>query len=391
MGFAGGFTLGTVQAGFELAGKIEMKGAFGAPNCLANRHLLGDKWELQEGDPSTWEHPGGDVHYVFGNPPCSGFSLMSSKGFRGVDSPINHCMWAFAAYVEKTKPLVAAFESVTQAFNQGRSLMEGLYEKLIANTGLPYQLYHVKHNNLALGGCAIRQRYFWVVARIPFGVEHPELRATPTLWDAIGDLEDLGTTWEAQPYRRPASWWAQPARSESGAVDGHFWHKTPEFGRALDLLPQAGPWGTREIISTVARRHYQKTGTLPESWGFKIDKLVESDFKMGFHQLIRWDGAQPSRVITGGGMMQVMHPTRDRLLTHREVARIMGFPDDWRVRPLRGRSNLRLTWGKGIPVGSGRWLSTWVRRSIYGTPGSITGSQDDKIGTVIDVTQPKVR
>lgn len=70
-GFAGGFTLGTVQAGFELAGKCEQRGAFGAPNCLANRHLLGENWEVQEGDPSTWEHPGGEVVLVTGNPPCS--------------------------------------------------------------------------------------------------------------------------------------------------------------------------------------------------------------------------------------------------------------------------------------------------------------------------------
>jgi hypothetical protein len=71
MCFAGGFTLGAVQAGFELAGKCEMKGGFGAPNCEANRHLLGQDWKLQVGDPSTWEHPGGEVVLVTGNPPCS--------------------------------------------------------------------------------------------------------------------------------------------------------------------------------------------------------------------------------------------------------------------------------------------------------------------------------
>lgn len=390
MGFAGGFTLGTVEAGFELAGKVEMKGAFGAPNCLANRHLLGEKWELQEGDPVTWEAPsGGDVEYVFGNPPCSGFSLMSAKGFRGMDSPINHCMWAFAGYVSRVRPLVAAFESVTQAFTQGRPLMEALWQKLVESTGLPYELYHVKHNNLALGGCAIRQRYFWVVARVPFGVEQPELRKLPTLWDAIGDLENLDTTWEAQPYRLPPTWWVRNRRTTEGIVDGHQWHPNPEFTRAKALLPEAGPWGVKETVSTVARRYYQRTGTLPESWAFKHDKLIASDFKMGFHQLTRWDARQPARVITGGGLNQNLHPIHDRLFTHREVARIMGFPDDWVIKPLRGRSNLRMTWGKGIPVGSGRWISSWVRRSILGAPGSITGTQDDKLGRVIDVTRPK--
>ena len=69
MGFAGGFTLGMAQAGFELRGKRELKGAFGAANCEANRHLLGDKWETQAGDPAAWEVVSG-VDVVFGNPPC---------------------------------------------------------------------------------------------------------------------------------------------------------------------------------------------------------------------------------------------------------------------------------------------------------------------------------
>lgn len=315
---------------------------------------------------------------------------MSSRNFRGMNSPVNSCMWAFAGYVSRVRPLVAAFESVTQAFTQGRPLMEALHAKLVESTGLPYELYHVKHNNLALGGCAIRQRYFWVVARVPFGVEQPELYRLPTLWDAIGDLENLDRTWEPQPYRRPSTWWAGPRRTETGLVDGHYWHPNPEFHRAMALLDHAGPWGVKETISTVARRYYQRTGTLPESWNFKHDKLIKSDFKMGFHQLTRWDANQPARVITGGGMIQNIHPTRDRLFTHREVARIMGFPDDWIVKPLQRRTNLRMTWGKGIPVGSGRWISYWARRAILGAPGSINGAQDDKVGRVIDVTRPKL-
>ncbi len=69
-GFAGGFTLGMVQAGFELAGKRELPGGFGVANCEANRHLLGRDWEAQATDPSKWGviH---DARVVFGNPPCS--------------------------------------------------------------------------------------------------------------------------------------------------------------------------------------------------------------------------------------------------------------------------------------------------------------------------------
>lgn len=69
-GFAGGMTLGMVQAGFHLVGKRELTGGFGVPNCLVNRHLLGYDWEAQVSEPDSWEVMP-NVPVVFGNPPCS--------------------------------------------------------------------------------------------------------------------------------------------------------------------------------------------------------------------------------------------------------------------------------------------------------------------------------
>ena len=70
MSFAGGFTLGMVQAGFELNAKRELPGGFGVPSCEANRHLLGDNWKAQVGPAESWEVMSG-TEVVFGNPPCS--------------------------------------------------------------------------------------------------------------------------------------------------------------------------------------------------------------------------------------------------------------------------------------------------------------------------------
>ena len=69
----------------------------------------------------------------------------------------------------------------------------------------------------------------------------------------------------------------------------------------------------------------------------------------------------------------VIHPTLDRTLTHREAARVLGFPDDWRIRPLRHVSGLQMTWGKGISVHCGSWIGSWVRRALAGEPGSYVG------------------
>lgn len=69
-GFAGGFTLGMVQAGFELIAKKENAQGFGAANCEANRTLLGNNWKTQKSPATQWEVMP-DAQVVFGNPPCS--------------------------------------------------------------------------------------------------------------------------------------------------------------------------------------------------------------------------------------------------------------------------------------------------------------------------------
>lgn len=369
--FAGGFDMGATRAGLRMVHKVEMKGGFGIPNCVANRELLGDQWDWQAVPPEEWERVEAPV--LIGNPPCSGFSLLSHKDFRGQDSAINDCMWAFADYVVKQEPLIAVFESVQQAYRQGLELMRNLRYKVETETGMRWDLYHVLHNNASVGGAAIRRRYFWVISRVPFGIEREPVIKVPTLDDVIGDLEGLGRSWERQPYRRPATWWSDDLRSPSGSVDGQFWRMTPYLTRAIDLIPGAGPWLTKEIISDVARRHHGLHGCLPESWANTEAKLIETDFKMGYNQLIRWDATKMARVITGGGLDLVMHPHEDRTLTHREVARIQGFPDDWRIRPLRGSAGLQLTWGKGIPVHCGRWIGHWVKEAVLGRPGAHVG------------------
>lgn len=384
--FAGGFTLGTVQAGFELVGKRELPGGFGVASCEANRHILGNNWETQVGPWNEWEVK--PAEYVFGNPPCSGFSLMSASTFRGIDSPVNSCMFAFVEYAARVNPLIAVFESVQQAYTQGRPLMQNLRALLEARTGQQWHMYHVLHNAYCVGGCAVRRRYFIVFSRIPFGVERFEFDQYPTLWDAIGDLEDVNeNTWASQPYgKAKPSWWSAPLRNPHGTVDGFTWRNTPLSRRAWSLLDYTY-WLPDEPLSYLARRVYKKTGTLPSPyWDAFTEKLVSTDFAMGFNQMMRWNPDSPSRVITGAAPQLVVHPTQNRLLTLRECARIMGFPDDWRIEPLKDISNTPAIWGKGITTAAGRWISTWVAQAIDGWHGKETGTEIGERENLIDHT-----
>jgi site-specific DNA-cytosine methylase len=375
MSFAGGFTLGMVQAGFELVGKRELKGGFGVPSCEANRHLLGNNWQTEIGDGQTWSVPAGGADVVFGNPPCSGWSVMSHKKFRGADSPALSCTWAFADYVIRAKPLIAVFESVQQAFTHkdGLTTMRALRDHVEAGTGEKWELFHIRHNAYSVGGCAQRRRYFWLISRVPFGIEMPKSRILPKLNDVLNDLVNLGRTWYPQPYRAPAHPWVEQLRSSNGTVDGHINLDNPLTRRIGDLLTGTD-WKPGEAIATVTRRYYEQHGKLPASFATTEQKLVAKDFVMGFTTPTRWNGGNAARVITGGGMQMVIHPWLDRMITHRECARILGFPDDWKIQPLRKVSGLHMTWGKGISTHCGKWIGSWIKRALDDNAGSYVGN-----------------
>lgn len=390
LGFAGGFTMGTVQAGFQLVGKRELPGGFGVPNCEANRHLLGNAWDTEIGEWQSWTPR--DVDYVFGNPPCSGFSLMTSKEFRGVDAKVNACMWAFIQYAARCKPKAVVFESVQPAFKQGVELMKALHAKLEADTGWHYHLYHVLHNAYDLGGVAIRKRYFFTAIRSDheFGVEFPKVRR-PVLREAWEDLDGLGDTWNYQPYRRaPTAWARAHVRPEgSQGVDGHKSLRTPGVERILDLVQEAnknGGWPVNKAMNVIVKHVYETTGKLPDSWLHKLERLLAKDFEMGFTQPYRWNDQQPGRVIIGGAMSLVLHPWQDRMITHRECARVMGFPDTWTIAGIKRTSQLHQTWGKGITVQCGSWISGQIKNALDGNPGSLTGQQIGDCEWVIDAS-----
>lgn len=386
-GFAGGFTLGAVQAGFKLIGKREMQGGFGVANCEANRALLGDDWQSEAVVPEAWSVPNGGADLVFGNPPCSGFSVLSSKSFRGVESKINACMWSFSNYAARVEPQIAIFESVPLAFTQGHSLMTALFESLREKVPDPnWKLYHVRHNAYALGGPAMRARYFWVAARIPFGIEIERPVKLPVFADVIGDL--IGQTegvWGPQTYAGTPTWYSARNWSSSGTFDGHVAIDNPNTRRTRDIMRELD-WQPGEYAQKATRRYYEKHGKLPDSWQHLQDKLIERDFAQGYNTPTMWRPDQPARVVTGAGMLNGVHYSEQRTFTHREVARVMGFPDDWLIEPLQNVPGLFMTWGKGITVDCGRWIARWAREALDGNPGSHVGHQVAEDEWLIDVT-----
>jgi site-specific DNA-cytosine methylase len=398
--FAGGFTLGVVQAGWTLVGKREAAGGFGMRQCEVNRRLLGDEWEGQAAAPEDWEAVKAELFFT--NPPCSGFSVLSNQKFRGADSAINECMWDAVRLGGQVQPEIFILESVGVAFKQGLHLMRNLRELLEELTGYTYHLTHVLQNNYSLGGCSMRRRYFMVCSRMPFGVEAPNITRLPLLGDAIGDLQPLDLQWEPQPYTMEPTWWSRQLRSPHGVVDGHFSPETSATRRLLDLMDPEIGWAEGEDEDEVAKRWHEQRGTLPDSWlkprqdgQSRYHWAIGNNFDFGMFQRGRWRWNKPARVVTGAGPHIALHPREPRFFTHREIARIMGFPDDWVTFPLADFKPLETGWGKGVSVHAGRWIAHWAMESLLGNPGqadqklvskTIKGEGDARDERVIDVS-----
>lgn len=354
--FAGGFTVGAVQAGFELIAKREGVGGFGVPACESNRHILGHNWTVEATLPSNWTPIEADV--IFANPPCSGFSVRSihvppkgmdrklhatsewTNSFRGVDSAINSCMHDIIDYGIKCPGLkTIVFESVQQAGKTGLPLMQKLHEKLESKTGYTWELHHVFHNNLSCGGNSDRPRYFFVASRVPFGT----IKTYPLI--KVPRADEVLRTYEP-------------------GIDGNETPKTAEARRTASLLATGVEWKARETVSQAAGRYAAEYGIdalrALDSWNTsRLEYFASRGFRPDQYQPRRWAADAPCPVITGK-IQESVHPTAPRVLTLREGARALGYPENWLLSSYKTDAWL----GKGIPCGSGNWIAKCVKLSL---------------------------
>ena len=368
--FAGGFTLGVKQAGFDIIAKREATGGFGVPAVEANRKLLGD-FDIEIGAPGSWTPRKADL--VFGNPPCSGFSNRSSmiRGlnedgevervqYTGYSAAPNQCMWDLINFAAECDPEIVIFESVQGAFNKGRDLMQDLRNHLEIKTASKYHLYHVLHDVAHLGGAQERKRYFWVASRIGFGVD-PDPKPAKTVKDRIGDLESMPL----------------------GSVNGHDIEDTPRARRVTELASKV-EWKANEVSGDVYRRALDLGADLA-LW----DEDLKSDKGITQFAPKRLSYDAPSNVLAGDALWRQVHPSLPRTLTHREVARLSGFPDDWDCDPYQTKKANSYWWGKGICVEAGKWIASAALAALEGHPQPFRGEEIGRRESLINLNKAK--
>lgn len=390
MGFAGSFAVGVSQAGFDVVAKREPSafGGFGA--AAFERNMPQVQVEVTEAE--FWSVVKSD--YVYGCPPCSGFSMLSTNNtvesnrgpidengvrhsLRGVDSPVNQWMHRLVEYAAKVRPEVVVFESVPSGGKMGQPLMRALWQKLRDQTGIDYHFTDVFMNAALIGGNVIRPRYFWVAHTRPFGVDIPTGSPKP-MRDVIGDLLQMDGT-----------------RLDAGVNQdwGHVTAGSPTADRiqkTIELFRTEGyDWSQGKRLPEHLDVWVNQMGHEVPEWWYKADgNLYSHAVSDNMYSPFRWRWDTPMGVVAGGFMERAVHPVEARTFTYREGARFMGLPDSWSLRPIvQGNNGPWL--GKAIPVSSGRWISTAAYNSIEGTPGEYAGILVEPKHRVIDVTTPQ--
>jgi len=380
-GLAAFMSLGFVKSGMEMQLRTGTLN-FGNPVAELNRHHLGDNWSAAFGDdPNDW--PTANVDAVIGCPPCSGWSVWSGADKRGPDSAAHEHTRAFMRYAARVKPKIVVFECVQQAYTQGRAVMLQYRNMLEELSGKKYDLYHVKHNNLQVGGFSYRMRYFWVAVEqgMPFGASVTNPTEIPRMRDIIGDLENLEVQWEPQSYgQSEPSPFVAGLRTKTGIVDGHMNKISMDTRRIDEIFEIIGNdgWGPMVDLAGALKQAVEKNGDkFPQSWLSQEEKVRRKDFYLGFSTAVRWDADSFCHVLTGGAMDHIVHPTLPRRITHREAARIQGLPDDWSFVEAKNYSALGATWGKAVAVQAATWIGEATVAALDGQPN---GPQGQLIG-----------
>lgn len=318
--FAGGFTLGMKQAGFDVLAHLECSEYGVATSRRAHPelavHVGYGQWAAEERTP--------DVYY--GNPPCAPWSAAGSKkvelgkrdysfGFDPRDGRVE-CVTKMMELL-KRGPKVLVWESVQRAWSAGRPFIQGLAK---AANDQGYHVQAVLHNGLECGVPQNRPRCFFVFSRLEIYWTKP-LRpsgAPRTVRDAIGSAEWLSWPDTFQSLR--------PSVAET--------LKVTKPGEKLAKV-------FNDLHGTAKARN------VPGRPGF-------------LHHRLDWD--KPSPVCVSSSGTTLYHPERDRPVSLREFQVLCGYPPEYEFM---GCSSMKYRQvGQAVLPPTARWLGKNLARAI---------------------------
>ncbi|MDR1265318.1 MAG: DNA cytosine methyltransferase [Propionibacteriaceae bacterium] len=376
---AGGLSLGLEQAGFEVAAAVEHDPIHAAvheynfPNstmfCRDVTALTGSA--IRDGSPIGAR----EIELVAGGPPCQGFSLI---GKRALDDPRNALLAQFARLVDELRPRYFLLENVAGlTVGNHRQLLDEVVQMMGAagyDTLLPHKVLQAadfgtpqSRRRLVLLGARRGVPIPWYPEPLcaPRRIDGSPLQATlpgelpagPSVWEALGDLPDADQFAELlagdqvrADFGRPSGY-AAALRAVAPAGD--------DFSHPRNFRPDWLTSSARTVHSAESVRRFAAT---PPGATEKVSRFLRLH-PDGICNTLRAGTASDRGAHTAP---RPIHPTRPRVLTVREAARLHGYPDWFRFHVTKWNGFRQL--GNSVPAQLGRAVGSAVLRADGITP-----------------------
>lgn len=359
--FAGSFTMGVQQAGFDVSYQIEQHElGWDTARSIGVEVVKMDDVLSHAANDSRGTF--GRVDFMYANPRCSCFSGMctGSKmvGQYGAEGMQTVDIKQVLEVVKLVRPKVLAMESVQRAISVGAPLLDKVAKALIAEG---YQVCHLLYDNASVGVPQVRRRYMLIASRVgKIELEIPELKVVKTAGQALAEIKGAGRGN------------ARPLSSSSGDYGPDDYQKVNEEYQAIipELRPGEGVMRLWQRDPGVFKRL-----KLPMLQG-AVDRFETRGkgrpFGFDTNTMFRIKGEAPSPVVHGG-CYNFVHPTKHRPLTVREMAALMCWPKD--VFPKGAKPGYQV--GKAVAPPVGKWVASAVMKRLQGSEPKAWSRQVD--------------
>lgn len=335
---AGGLSVGFHQAGFRVIGGVDVEDVY--TTTYARNHpdgtaLTRDITELS-GSELLEELGVASVDGLVGGPPCQGFSI---AGRRNPEDERNNLVFHFVRLVNELRPEFFLMENV-RGFNsmtteEGQRFSDLTKERVDSD----YSLTSAVLNAVEYGAPQKRLRFFLAGSRTENGVKLPEAThglgtglftdTALTVEDALSDLPEP-TSEEPQDYEKPPQ---TPYQERIREGSDKLYNHTP----------------TNHRQSTIEKMSKQERGT----------SLYDS-YQDAWYRLIP---EEPSPTVKENHNAPFVHPTKDRVTTPRECARLQNFPDSFVFEGPKSKQLVQI--GNAVPPAFGRAWGNRIHKDLY--------------------------
>ena len=310
--FAGAFTYGVTQAGFDVNVHLE-HGQFGVKTALLNFPHLDIRIGVENWHPENLKR----VSLMYANPPCAPWSSASHGRAAAWDvDPRLDCIHTLMQAGLVVKPKAWVWESVTQAWKKGRVFVDD-----VARTWIKagYSVTVILQNNMYLGAPQNRKRMLFVAHRHP--LVFPALTKPRTLAEVI------------KPFRKIKS--KHPGVKAEG-MNLYLWEKS---------VAHAGGFAAtrRRMTEAECKKH-----------GYRLHSFLTRRYRADHVCPVFFPAS-------------VWHPTEPRNFHYEEMLALSGLPQSWQLESYKlGPIACLLSRTVLAPIGT--WIATAVKDGLVKRP-----------------------